>query len=365
MPTASPRRSRPRKSRLALIVIVLVGGFASLELGVRLYDLASGDGLGGHRSPLARTPKPVRPFRQFGEDLYVTRDDGVRFISSVHGELYPLRKPAGTYRVVVFGGSTTHNVEAWEAEGIHYPLELQRLLRKQTGREDIEVINVGFSAYSTAHSLDVLSWDPDLVILSHNTNDLHVSYFPDFMPDYSNKYGHRSYMGPDYRTVYTPINVMFQWSEAYWFLKDALEDDVDRSLQRADYPAEPEQDVAETFARNLRSFAALAKDRGIEVVFGSQARHTDPWRFDLHMGGKLYNDIVRYPEHDISAARHAAINRIMRDVAAETGSGFVDNSGMDGVDEYFTDHVHYTPAGIRVLAANYAKVLRPRVEAAP
>ncbi len=347
-------------------MLLMLGLAVAMELGVRTYDVAQGKGFGGHRSPLGRERKPVRPFRQFGEDLYVTRD-GQRFVSSVHGELYPLSKASGTYRIVVFGGSTTHNVEAWREQGIHYPLELQRQLRESSGRDEIEVINVGFSAYSTAHSLsvlalNVLSWDPDLVILSHNTNDLHVSYFPEFEPDYANKYGHPSYMGPDYRKEYSIPNVLFQWSEAYWFLGEMLgPPSADRSLKRADYPEQPERFIAQAFARNLASFASLAMANDIDVVFGSQARHTDPERFDRHMGGKLYNDIVRYPEHSVAALRHAAFNQLMGEVAANMGAGFVDNSGMDGVDEYFTDHVHYTPAGIRVLAANYVQALRDRV----
>ena len=55
------------------------------------------------------------------------------------------------------------------------------------------VISVASSAYATPHSLtllslDVLSWDTDLVILSHNINDLQAAYMPGFKPDYSHKY---------------------------------------------------------------------------------------------------------------------------------------------------------------------------------
>ncbi len=366
--TTPPPRRRPRRSRVALLLLLVVGLAAALEVGVRGVDLVSGRGFGAGRNPLARERRPARPFRQFGEDLVLRDDDGTLVIRSVHGERYPFEKAPGAFRVVVFGGSTTHNMEAWEAERIHYPLVLQEQLREATGRDDIEVINVGFAAYSTAHSLvvlalDALSWDPDVVILSHATNDLHASYFPGFVPDYSNKYGHPSYLGPDLRSEYTPAAVLLQWSEAYWFLRDVLGEETDRSLKRADYPEEPEPEVAAVFARNLRSFAALARSRDVDVVFGSQARHADPTRFARHMGEKPYNDIVRYPADEVAAARHRAFNRILREVAEETGAGFVDNSGMDGVDAYFTDHVHYTPEGIRALAGNYARVLLEREEA--
>ena len=371
MSPSRPTR-RPRRSRWVLLLVVFVGGFATLELGLRVQDMVTGQGfLSGHRNPLRVHRKPVRPFRQFGAELYGVLE-GRRAISSTHAELYPLQKPPGTFRIVAFGGSTTHNVEAWEAEGIHYPLVLQQLLRERTGRDDIEVINVGFSAYSTAHSLtvmalDVLSWDPDLIIVSHNANDRSVAYFPDFVPDYANKYSHRAYMGPDYRTLYTTPNVLMQWSQAYWFLTQTwehlLHGDPADGIHHGAYGDKPPPFALGVFRRNLRSFAALARALGADVVFGAQALHTDPWRFEHHMGYKPYNDIVVYPEHPVLVLHHRAYNDAMRHLAGEVDAGFVDNAAlMDDHDAWFTDHVHYTPEGIRVLAENYADYLQDRFE---
>ncbi|ETX06172.1 MAG: hypothetical protein ETSY2_18725 [Candidatus Entotheonella gemina] len=117
---------------------------------------------------------------------------GIRYIASRYQELYPLEKPSGTFRIVAFGGSTTANVQAMRSQTPHYPLLLQTQLRRTLARNDIEVINVGNPSYATPHSLillafDVLSWQPDLVILSHNINDLTALYWPDFTFDYSNK----------------------------------------------------------------------------------------------------------------------------------------------------------------------------------
>jgi len=64
----------------------------------------------------------------------------------------------------------------------------------------------------------------------------------------------------------------------------------------------------------------------------------------------------------VADARHTAFNRIIKQVAVETGSGFVDSAVMNNVDDYFTDHVHGTPEGIQVLAVNCARFLRGRVE---
>ena len=213
---------RSWRQRIGLVVISIFVTLILLEVGIRTYDAASGLGFfSSHRRPRNTWQNPqVRPFRTFGYDLYVETDD-TRFISSRWGELYPLDKPEDTFRIVAFGGSTTEN----RADDVHYPLLLQTLLRERTGRNSIEVINVGYAAYATPHSLillelDVLEWDPDLVILSHNINDLLAAYWPDFAFDYSNKYSHSAYNVPDYRLA----EALFQDFQLYWVLDAAIED---------------------------------------------------------------------------------------------------------------------------------------------
>jgi len=358
------RRRRPPGGRLLLGLGLALALGAAAELGVRTYDLLTGHGFASGR--WARSHRPVRPFRQFGEDLYVTRD-GQRFISSCHGELYPFEKPAGTYRIVAFGGSTTHDVEAFEAAGIHYPLALQRRLRTDTGREDIEVINVGFSAYSSAHSLvllalDVLSWQPDLLLLSHNVNDRSAAYFPDFQPDYANKYGHPSFLGPSADEIGL-LDVLFRHSAAWGFLRDLQRHLGQAPIRYGDYEAAPPAEALAVFARNLRSFATLAHAQGIDVLFGSQPMHSDPRRSAQHLQFKPYNDIVLYPRPEIDLAHQRAYNAMLAQVAAETGSGFVDNAtAMADVDAWFTDHVHYTPQGSEEIARLWAVAVLPYVE---
>ena len=96
--------------------------------------------------------------------------------------------------------------------GRHYPLVVQSELRERLGRDNIEVISVANSAYATPHSLillelDVLSWDPDLILISHATNDLTATYFPDFAYDYSHKYSDPYYLRSESVTV---TNALFQ-----------------------------------------------------------------------------------------------------------------------------------------------------------
>jgi len=86
------------------------------------------------------------------------------------------------------------------------------------------------------------------------------------------------------------------------------------------------------FKRNVYSFVALAKSRGIKVV--------------------------RYPLHDEFVRHHESYNRAIEEVATEEGVIVADNDKALGGDRaLFSDDVHYTLEGVRRLAASYADVL--------
>jgi hypothetical protein len=339
--------------------------FFLVEIIFRSYDALRGGGF--FTTPgniLARSTTKAIPFRTFGFDPYV-KVGGEMMISSRWRERYPFEKPVDTLRIVCFGGSTT---EA-RANDYHYPLVLQSLLRERLGTQNIEVINVGNAAYATSHliillALDVISWSPDLVILSENFNDLLAMYFPGFRVDYWNKYSHEFYTGPDNSQRYTWPNVVFQHSRLYWFLYHRLEqlryrrERLTPTIQRRPYGNLPNPEAIDVFRRNLQTFVHIARSRGIPVLLGTQPLQPSEEYFVRHMAHKPYNDIVLYPHHNEFVQHHAAFNRIIRDVASEMGTSVIDHDMMFGGQErYFIDHVHYTEQGIRQLAENYAEVI--------
>ena len=352
----------PLRANLWLALIALLVTLLALEVALRTIDAARGNGFfSSSRNSLGRARSPLIPFRTFGFELYQERD-GVRYISSRHGELYPLEKPEGTFRIVAFGGSTTENMDTFLSDGLHYPLALQSLLRQRFRRDDIEVINVGKSAYATPHSiilleLDVLSWEPDLIILSHNINDLSVGWWPDFRFDYSNKYSHPFYGVPDYASSFTFANVVFQHSQLYWGVKSRLANiSAQRSkMRQKSYGDKPDIPTSQVFERNLRSFVTLAQSHGIQVILGGQALYPAEEFFTRHMRSKPYNDKVVYPLHGEFVKHHRSFNRSMAKVAEDVEAWFIDNDAlMGGKEEYFGDFVHYKKAGIEKLAENYA-----------
>ena len=350
------------KLKLRLIFLSLFSTFLVVEIGIRSYDAFRGLGFfSNHRNPLSTSKKPMIPFRTFGFELY-KKIDGEVFISSRHGELYPLENSSHTFRIVCFGGSSTENEAVFNIEGIHYPLLLQSKLRERLRRDNIEVINVGYSAYATPHSiillaLDVLSWNPDLVILSHNVNDMLIMYWPDFTFDYSNKYSHIFFSVPNHTSLSTPMNVIFQHSQFYWFVRARIENLFKQKIvfQRKSYGNQPNPMAIKVFERNLRSFITLAKSNGIHVLLSTQPLQPCEDYFFRHMSYKPYNNVVVYPLHNEFVKHFSAYNQMTEKTAKDMGVFFIDNDQiMGGQKEYFIDFVHYSKGGVEELAQNYS-----------
>lgn len=339
--------SRYRNTLLVLGSIAVF--FLIAELSLRLYDMAIG------RSFFHELK--IQPYRVFGPDLY-TFEHGDLEIRSRHGQLFPLKKADNTLRIVTFGGSTTENDGSYTKYGIDYPMMLQANLEDQFPNLVFETINVANAAYATPHSLilmalDVLAWQPDIVILSHNINDLTAAYFPNFTPDYSSKFG-TGYYVPD------ASDFLLKSIRLYSFVRSRLEQlgFFRYPIDRVSYGDVPPAEARLAYNRNLRSFVELARSNQIDVVLGSQPLYPSKAVFDEHLKYKSFNKIVKWPLHDEFVNHHHSYNKLMRDVAAETGALFVDNdASLGGQAEYFTDFVHYTRRGVEQIAKNYADAI--------
>jgi len=345
------------KKNFALFVGTVVFLFVLSEFSARVIDRLHG---GDFTYNKERNEQQLTPFRMFGPSYYVEQD-GIRYISSVHKELYPFEKGRNTYRIVAFGGSTTQNA----VDGIHYPLVLEQLLKEEYPQRNIEVINIGNSAYATPHfiislTLDVVSWESDLIILSENINDLLAGYFPDFQPDYANKYRHAAFV-PE---ISAP-RMLLGWSRFYWIVKSRLEalsyrlaDYGGVVFRRSSYGNEPPVESQKIFRRNLQTFVEIARAYDIPVVLGTQPLETSEEYWNRHMRYKKYNGIVTYPLHSEFISHHQRFNEIIREVAREQKAYIVDNEKIfAGKSVFFIDFVHYSKKGLEQLARNYYNVI--------
>jgi len=363
-------------SKVKILILTIVILFFLGELALRINDTIKGYYFfsNEHRDQLV-IKSSVVPFRTFGPKYY-TEKGSETYISSSHGELFPLVKLGNTFRIVCFGGSTTRNEWTFLRYKEHYPMLLQKFLQHSIPDKNIEVINVAYDAYATPHllillELDVISWSPDLVIISENWNDMDATYYEDLAFDYSNKYGRSFFTTPGYIEKFTTLNALFRWSSFYWFIKYKYDNIVERffppkkeiaednflikaSDKTISYENEPPKISQDIFRRNLLNFYFIANKWGIPVLFATQALKSTMDYVDFVPHDVLVKN-YQSPSFEQRRFHHKFFNIIIKEVALNTNSYFLDNDSlMNGEAKYFIDVIHYTQAGITKLANNYS-----------
>lgn len=182
---ASRKRALRVWIAIGTVLLALLGG----ELWLRAYRPVQ------HREPLdpASLPQGVTVYHQASsvpglpfELVPGARGTyaGVEVSINALGQRGPevgRAKPPGTYRVVAIGDSLTFGYGAPQ-EGI-WPAALERILREdpaQFGARDVQVLNLGVSAYNSADEARVLEakaldLDPDVIVVGYFLNDPQVA----------------------------------------------------------------------------------------------------------------------------------------------------------------------------------------------
>jgi len=167
---------------------------------------------------------------------------------------------------------------------------------------------------------------------------------------------------PDFDNILTTANVLFRWSSFYWFVRERLSQTDFQSqkeipAQRKSYGPQPPQVSQDVFRRNLASFAALAKSKGIEVMFGSQP--LNPLDYPIgFLPTHRYQLSMILPAPGEFNSHHHRFNQIIQEVADTTSSYFVDQEAdFPGNKAMFFDRVHYKVPGVQRLARNYYRAI--------
>ena len=169
------------KKMLQRTGLALAGLLASLalgELGIRLSGRAPEMSLiSVGRFQLSSNPRlgyePVPGFEYHGQQLdhfeFRGRSNRLGFRDRDH----EIKKPAGTYRILVLGDSITMGLSVERTEDV-FTAVLERELRGKGHAAD--VLNFGVSGYNTQQEVEILAdkgltFKPDLVILAYCLND--------------------------------------------------------------------------------------------------------------------------------------------------------------------------------------------------
>jgi hypothetical protein len=122
-------------------------------------DPAKAMGIKGRHEPAERT--------------YFINRNGTR------GRGFSRRKPSGTTRVLILGGSAVFDPNVFDADSIDtndWPHRVERLL-KSMGFDGVEVVNAGIPGHSTVDSFGRLYsqlwlYEPDVIVVYQTWNDI-------------------------------------------------------------------------------------------------------------------------------------------------------------------------------------------------
>lgn len=269
-------------------------------------------------------------------------------------------KPAGTFRVLASGGSTTFDVSV-SSDAATWPARLEEALRRRFPGSRIEVVNGGVPGYTSLEMLlklemiDFPAVDPDIVLAFVGLNDLQPSAAPGFRPDYT--VGHaeiqRRFLG-----FATPTPGLV--SRSVLLHKLALRLFGDREERLSDTPrrAAPLLEAEEVYRERLRAIARLGRERGTPVVFLTQALRFGVGRPASPADSAVALRWLPYLTVDGVVAGMERYNEITREVARDTGVPLVDVArGLALEDADFADYCHWSDVGAAKMAAFVAEGL--------
>jgi lysophospholipase L1-like esterase len=352
--SASPK---PRGRWLKRLLAVALG-FVLLEVGVRVWltQLASERSYTRYM-PLSEVPRSAWMYRGHHylnyslTEGYVSRNGKNRHNAlGYRGDEIEAEKPAGTYRILVLGGSTVYEtgIDDWRESTW---VEMQRILRDELGHPEAEVVNAGCGGWTSWENLIDLSqrglWlDPDLVVVYCGTNDVHARLVPPEL------YG-RDNSG--YRIQWMPTNAFWEHSLLLRLIgfklglahKNSVGElstrfDDDELVRMATLDANPPN----FYEDNLRQMAALCRARGADLLFAS-------WAWTAQMDD--------YSSTPVYQRGFREINAVTQSVAAELEIPFYDHAAeMPPDPKYWSDGRHVNAEGGRIKGRQFASAVAER-----
>lgn len=257
-----------------------------------------------------------------------------------------LPKPAGVFRILCIGGSTT--VEGRTNETT-YPAMLQTQLRDHFHTQSIEVINCGVHGRGIGSERDglpkYLALQPDLIV------------YYNFINDFRSQVGILTHVSE--RFSESPRNAIQAWLRKSPLLFPRF----------SSYLLPPEHDMRQAIRANivepLRQFANAFQQQGVKVAMCSFAY---PDTTALSAKERDFFDFAAdsfwFRQHVMSLGQYTlqvrSFNTTLKDMCAREGILYVPvaeklRNGHDG----FIDICHMNPIGIQRKAGTVAQALEP------
>jgi lysophospholipase L1-like esterase len=273
-------------------------------------------------------------------------------------------KPAGTFRVICMGESSTFGFHNRDTET--YPFQLEKLFQEQHQGVRVEVINAGFPYYNTGSILsllkaELLGFKPDVLTVYSAYNDaawpLHVgnaTRVATWLQDHSMTYLVMK------RTILTDEFVMkWQGRIARGLLR--------QNPSREAFEANTTQVVAR-YRRNVKDIIAIARSRGVPIILIKQpmtAKFNDILSGYSRSYEEEYRELVKKfnAKRDLSPVEYQLLSqhRVVEEleaIAREENVELVDNVALvDRNRRAMASYVHLTAAANLALAEALKEVI--------
>jgi lysophospholipase L1-like esterase len=268
-------------------------------------------------------------------------------------------KPAGTFRIVVLGGSTTYG-EFISSDDETFPAQMQSSLRQFPGHENVEVVNAGVPGYTSWESIAHLAYrlvdlSPDLVIAYEGVNDVHARLVHprSFRGDNA---GRRMIWNDPIEVRlcrYSVLSRVLGYHLGLWRLPgvdsfvQAPTSDPGTHGPSAAIGGDPmdvlNQNPPTYTARNLRTIAGIARAHGSQVMFAT-------WAYS-----PLKGDYAATPHYQRGFAEH---NAVVEQVSQELDVPcFSFANQMPTAPDHWRDGRHVNEKGARLQGALFARFL--------
>ena len=266
---------------------------------------------------------------------------------------WKLERTPGVPRILCLGGSTTEGGNALSLQG-SYPFLLEQVLRERLGRE-VEVLNAGMSGWNSAEMvaawfLDLVDYQPDLVVVHEAVNDVDARDHEGFRRDYSH---FRHTFVPRHYGAFTRWlarrSDLWLWLVCGARVPTIVEMTVVPSSGSHDFDGQRFSPATNApYRRNLLSIGRSVEDHGGTLAFLTMICDPDETQdlpiFARYRAGVLDN------------------NQVMRELAAEQGWILCDLARLESArmaewQPWFLDLVHVSPEGNRRKAERLAEAL--------
>jgi lysophospholipase L1-like esterase len=356
--------------KFAVICIGLAVGAALAEATVRVYAHAS-DSWSARQLRADPFAVLVEAHGELGyrqkPNIKFRYQNGACISSNALGYRGPevaVRKPAGTIRVVLLGGSTTHGWGVNDDETVDRYMR-EELRRKYPGRS-FEVINLAFDGYD-AYQLferlrtDGLRFDPDFVIVNTGVNDVRNA-----------RYGNLRDRDPRTMLWISEVNRSREeqqrggptfWTHVKHYLYLARMPSVVRGIKQqqevnGESVVTPHPEAMDYFERNLFRIVELLRGSSTVLLLSTEpsslrtkyrpedASHISYWIRDAATTQAYRDSLDRRLQHVVDAAR-------------QSGAQVARVAHPDLPPSLFLDDAHLTADGNRRLAQAFVQALEP------